>query len=117
MKKLCHSRIIVSIEVSQNFWNELYVRLYDDQRRSLGDGPTVGIIFCAQKDHTVVRYSVLHGNEQLFASRYRLILPSEDELRAELIREQELLGQRLALQAETSREPLKRQSKKKRGQP
>ena len=78
---------------------------------------TVGIILCAQKDHTVVRYSVLHGNEQLFASRYRLILPSEDELRAELIREQELLGQRLALQVEPSRKPLKRQSKKKGGQP
>ena len=96
---------------------DMYVRLFDDQRRNAGDGPTVGIILCSHKDHTVVRYSVLHGHEQLFAARYRLILPSEEELRAELIREQELLGQRLALQAETSREPLKRQSKKKRGQP
>ena len=39
----------------------------------------------------MVRYSVLHGNEQLFASKYRLVLPSEEELRAELDREQRLL--------------------------
>lgn len=70
---------------------DMYVRLYDDQRRAPDDGPTVGIILCAHKDHTVVRYSVLHGNEQLFASKYKLILPSEEELRAELLREQRLL--------------------------
>ena len=70
---------------------DMYVRMYDDQRRGEGDNPTVGIILCAQKDASVVRYSVLHGNEKLFASRYRLILPSEAELRAELDREQRLL--------------------------
>lgn len=73
---------------------DMYVRLYDDLRRSPDDGPTVGIILCAQKDHTVVRYSVLHDNEQLFATRYKLILPSEEELRAELRREQELIATR-----------------------
>ena len=50
--------------------------------------PTVGIILCAGKDAAVVRYSVLHENEQLFASKYKLVLPSEDELRAELEKEQ-----------------------------
>lgn len=50
------------------------------------------IILCAHKDHTVVRYSVLHGNEQLFASKYKLILPSEEELKAELLREQALIA-------------------------
>jgi len=74
---------------------DMYVRLYDDLRRNPDDGPTVGIILCAKKDHTVVRYSVLHDNEQLFASRYKLILPSEEEFRAELLREQE----RMATQA------------------
>lgn len=74
---------------------DMYVRLHDDQRRAPDDGPTVGIILCAQKDHTVVRYSVLHGNEQLFASKYKLILPSEEELRAEILREQ------LALEEQT----------------
>jgi YhcG PDDEXK nuclease domain len=53
----------------------------------------VGIILCAQKDSSVVRYSVLHENEQLFASRYKLVLPSENELRAELDRERAKLEQ------------------------
>ena len=70
---------------------DMYVRLYDDLKRGSEDSPTVGIILCAQKDASVVRYSVLHGNEQLFASKYTLILPTEDQLRAELDREQALV--------------------------
>ncbi len=67
---------------------DMYIRMYDEQRRGPGDNPTVGIILCAQRDASVVRYSVLHGSEQLFASKYRLVLPSEEVLRAELDREQ-----------------------------
>ncbi|HEX4960581.1 MAG TPA: PDDEXK nuclease domain-containing protein [Thermoanaerobaculia bacterium] len=70
---------------------DMYVRMYDEQRRGPEDNPTVGIVLCAQRDASVVRYSVLHGSEQLFASKYRLVLPSEEELRAELDREQRLL--------------------------
>jgi len=70
---------------------DMYVRMYDEQRRGPEDNPTVGIILCARKDATVVRYSMLHGNEQLFASKYKLVLPSEAELRTELMREQRLL--------------------------
>jgi predicted nuclease of restriction endonuclease-like (RecB) superfamily len=66
---------------------DMYVRMYDDLKRGPDDNPTVGIILCTHKDASVVRYSVLHGHEQLFASKYKLILPSEDELRAELDRE------------------------------
>ncbi|MEI7460736.1 MAG: PDDEXK nuclease domain-containing protein [Pirellula sp.] len=91
---------------------DMYVRLYDDQRRSPDDGPTVGIILCAQKDNTVVRYSVLHGNEQLFATKYKLVLPSEEELRAELLREQEhIANQSLATSTDA---PAKRATKAKR---
>jgi predicted nuclease of restriction endonuclease-like (RecB) superfamily len=73
---------------------DMYVRMYDDLKRGPDDNPTVGIILCAKKDASVVRYSVLHGNEQLFATKYKLVLPSEDELRAELDRERsELLEQ------------------------
>ncbi len=71
---------------------DMYVRMYDDLRRGPEDNPTVGIILCAQKDASVVRYSVLRENEHLFASKYRLVLPSEAELRAELEREQRLLA-------------------------
>ena len=70
---------------------DMYVRMFDEQQRGPGDNPTVGIILCAAKDASVVRFSVLHGSEQLFASRYKLVLPTEDELRIELIREQRLI--------------------------
>lgn len=72
---------------------DMYVRMYDDLKRGPEDNPTVGIILCATKDASVVRYSVLHENEQLFASKYRLILPTEDELRAELERDRLLLDE------------------------
>ncbi|MBK6295748.1 MAG: DUF1016 family protein [Rhodoferax sp.] len=68
---------------------DMYVRMYDDLRRGEGDNPTVGILLCGSKDKSVVRYSVLHGSEQLFASKYRLVLPSEEELRLELQRDRE----------------------------
>jgi predicted nuclease of restriction endonuclease-like (RecB) superfamily len=70
---------------------DMYVRMYDDLKRGLEDNPTVGIILCASKDASVVRYSVLHENEQLFASKYRLVLPTEEELRIELERDRALL--------------------------
>ena len=93
---------------------DMYVRLYDGQRRNPDDGPTVGIILCAHKDDTVVRYSVLHGNEQLFATKYRLILPSEEELRAELLREQELIAdQTLATSTDKPGTAAKLKQKKK----
>ncbi len=63
---------------------DMYVRMYDELRRGPGDNPTVGIILCARKDQSVVHYSVLNGNKQLFATKYKLILPSEENLRAEL---------------------------------
>jgi len=74
---------------------DMYVRMYDDLKRGVEDGPTVGIILCAQKDESVVRYSVLEGNEQLFASKYKLVLPTEEELRNELDRELVALEERL----------------------
>lgn len=75
---------------------DMYVRMYDDLHRGKGDNPTVGIILCAAKDASIARYSVLHGSEQMFASRYKLVLPTEEELRLELIREQQLLEDRFA---------------------
>lgn len=63
---------------------DMYVRMFDDLKRNADDNPTLGIILCADKDETLVRYSVLSESQQLFASKYRLILPSEEELAAEL---------------------------------
>lgn len=70
---------------------DMYVRLYEDRVKGEGDNPTVGIILCTEKDHTVVQYSVLNESRQLFASRYRLYLPSEEDLRAEIDREREMV--------------------------
>ncbi len=77
----------------------MYVRMVDDLKRAPDDNPTVGIILCTDKDSSVVRYSVLHENEQLFASRYKLVLPSEEELRAELYRERIQLVDRAKMPA------------------
>ncbi len=70
---------------------DMYVRIYDDLRRGPDDNPTVGILLCGHKDHALVRYSVLHDSEQIFASKYRLVLPTEDELRAEIARERQAI--------------------------
>jgi len=70
---------------------DMYVRMYDDLRRGPDDNPTVGILLCDHKDQALVRYSVLHDSEQIYASKYRLVLPTEDELRAEITRERQAL--------------------------
>ena len=66
---------------------DMYVRMFDDLKRQVDDNPTIGIILCADKDDTAVKYSVLKDSEQRFASKYRLVLPTEQELIAELERE------------------------------
>ena len=63
---------------------DMYVRMYDALKRTEGDNPTLGIILCADTDSDIAKFSILHGNEQLFASKYVLYLPSEEELRAEI---------------------------------
>lgn len=68
---------------------DMYVRMYEDKVRSAEDNPTIGLILCTEKDATVVRYSVLNESQQLFASKYKLVLPSEEELRQELEHELE----------------------------
>ena len=60
---------------------DMYVRMYNDLKKGEDDNPTIGIILCTEKDETIVKYSILAENEQLFASKYRLYLPSEDELK------------------------------------
>ena len=60
---------------------DMYVRLYDDLKKGTDDNPTIGIILCTEKDETIVKYSVLAENEKLFASKYRLYLPKEEELK------------------------------------
>lgn len=68
-----------------------YVRMYEDQHREEGHNPTIGLILCSEKNEAVARYSVLQDSQQLFASRYRFTLPSEEELQLEVQRERKLV--------------------------
>lgn len=63
---------------------DMYVRMYDDLKKIEGDNPTLGIILCDETDSTIAKYSILNGNEQLFATKYKLYLPTEEELKAEI---------------------------------
>ena len=63
---------------------DMYIRMYDELKKSPDDNPTLGIVLCSETDEDIARYSILHGNEQLFASKYKLYLPTEDELREEI---------------------------------
>ena len=77
---------------------DMYVRMYDEAIKGEDDNPTVGIVLCSETDHDIARYSILKGNEQIFASKYKLYLPTEEELAAEIAREKELI--RLQLEEE-----------------
>jgi len=70
---------------------DMYVRMFDDLKRGEDDNPTIGIILCDSKDETVVKYSVIQESQQLFASKYQRILPTEAELIAEIEREKRLI--------------------------
>lgn len=68
---------------------EMYVRMYEEQKRRPDDNPTIGLILCSERNNTVAKYSVLSESKQLFASKYLTALPSEEELAQELERERE----------------------------
>ena len=63
---------------------DMYVRMYDELKKAKDDNPTIGIVLCSETDEDIAKYSVLKGNEQLFASKYKLYLPTEEELKAEI---------------------------------
>lgn len=69
-----------------------------------GDNPTIGLILCSEKSEAVARYSVLKKSKKLFAAKYMTYLPTEDELKDEIVRERKLL--------ETGIESGKRRTKK-----
>lgn len=70
---------------------DMYIRMFDDLKKQDDDNPTIGIILCTEKDETVVKYSILNDSKQLFATKYMLYLPTEEELIAEIEREKRLL--------------------------
>ena len=69
---------------------DMYVRMYDELRKAEDDNPTIGIVLCSETDEDIAKYSILKGNEHLFATKYKLYLPTEDELRAEIQAQKEI---------------------------
>lgn len=65
----------------------MYVHYYERELMNEGDNPPIGIVLCADKSDAVVRYTLPEGETQVFASKYKLYLPSEEELLKELKRE------------------------------
>ena len=65
---------------------DMYVRMYDEMKRTEGDNPTIGIVLCSETSKDIARYSILKGNEQLFAAKYKTFLPTEEQLRTEIQR-------------------------------
>lgn len=68
---------------------DFYVRYYDNEIKAEDDNPTIGIILCSDKKDTIVKYSVLNDNKNLFASKYQLYLPTEEELAREIEKQKE----------------------------
>ena len=69
---------------------DMYVRMFDELKKDKTDGPTMGIVLCSETDEDIARYSLLKGNEHLFATKYKLMLPSEELLKAEIEHQKEL---------------------------
>lgn len=79
----------ISDAVSRNLlpwthYRELYVRMYDQLKRTEGDNPTVGLLLCSETSEDMARYSVLNGSEQIFQAKYLTYLPTKEELAREI---------------------------------
>ena len=72
---------------------DMYVRMYDELKRTDGDNPTMGLILCSQTSADMARFSILKENRQLFQAKYLTFLPSEEELRQEIERQKEIFLQ------------------------
>ena len=66
---------------------DFYVRYYEKEIRGAGDNPTMGLILCSAKNETMIKYTLLEDSQQVFAAKYKLYLPSEEELQRELNKE------------------------------
>lgn len=76
----------------QDIWQiDMYVRMFDDLIKPKEDNPTIGLVLCAEKDETIIKYSVLNDNKNLFASKYSLYLPTEEELRYQIEKQKEII--------------------------
>lgn len=73
---------------------DMYIRMYDDLKKQENDNPTIGLLLCTETDRTIIKYSILNDNKNLFASKYINYLPSEEELINEIERQKTLFESR-----------------------
>ncbi len=83
----CH--VLIDLKVGKLTHGDIgqmdsYIRMFDALHKNADDNPTIGIILCSQKNEAIVKYSVLNDAQQIFASRYRLELPTAEELQHEI---------------------------------
>lgn len=69
---------------------DMYVRMYDELKRTEGDNPSIGILLCSETSQDIARFSILHDSKQLFASKYLTYLPTEQQLKEEIEKQKEI---------------------------
>lgn len=79
---------------------DFYVKYFEENIKTEGDNPTIGIVLCSEKNETMVKYSILNENDYLFASKYKLYIPTEEELKKEIERERFNIEQKLEEKSE-----------------
>jgi predicted nuclease of restriction endonuclease-like (RecB) superfamily len=94
--RLTHSFVLIDLKVGDLAHQDIgqmqmYVNYYHRQMTADEENPPIGIILCSDKSDAVVRYTVPENNNQIFASRYKLYLPTEEELAAEIIKERQAI--------------------------
>lgn len=75
---------------------DMYIRMYDTLKRTVGDNPTIGLLLCSDTSDDMARYSVLHGSDQIFQAKYLTFLPSKEELAREIEIQKEIFRQQQA---------------------
>ncbi len=78
---------------------DMYVRYFEDRVRQENDNPTIGLILCAEKNRALAKYSLLNNSKQIFASKYKTCLPTEEELQREIERERKEIETEKGLQS------------------
>lgn len=83
------SFVLIDLKVGKLTYQDIgqmdfYTRYFEENIRTETDNPTIGIVLCTERDNTIVKYSVMNDSNQLFASKYKLYLPTEEELINEL---------------------------------
>jgi hypothetical protein len=104
--RLTRSFVLIDLKVGSLTHQDLgqmqmYVNYYQRDITASDENPPIGIVLCTDKSEAVVRYTLPEDNQQIFASRYKLYLPTETELAAELQRERQVIEMEGHLRKET----------------